>query len=745
MKKNLLIAAIAITALASCSSNDFVGDESPQTSSGNVGAISFTSGTPAITRATGSQAAGLLNNNFVVFGYKTPNAGDPQKVFDNYQVNWVNNTAGTTKSNSANWEYVGYKNLPYGTRTSSNGEFNTDGVATNAGTAGIDQSIKYWDFAASSYDFFAYSLGAGSQSTWAKASAMSTNPNTYSLEGTAAQLRTCYISNKKNVEPSTNQTQVNLEFRSFLSKIELKFYETIPGYSVKSLAFYPSANGEAGTTPYLFASSNDALPTGGKYVVTFDNNGKAILSFDTEAASNTYGSNIEFSSALTGYAARDYREDVAENTYIGRASNSATSTDPISVMPNPQNTNALHLKMDFTLVSRDGSGETINMTGATAVIPAGYAMWQPNYKYTYIFKISDNTNAKTAAITGLYPITLDATVTDAIDGSQETITTVDDPSITTYAKGTMITANNEYLTGANIYIVVNDGTNITAGTNAKLYTAAIALENVQNPRPAAQGITEETVANALAHGGSVTDANGATLTVTAANGLSDISEIAANDAPNGQAITIDGVMFTPAAAGDYVFEYSVTGANYTQEEANAYNANLSGAKTAGDALSTQEAGAYNATLNGALQSGTALLGDQQGTFASTFAWSTSVPLDENSAAAYNALITYGLLDAVLITDVYSNEVYLTQEQIDAATNVVLIQNSQLTEEQAAAFNSLLEGALPVDPTTLDASQAAAYNAKLPGAKSTSDAKIAGTHYKVIKVVAPAQNPEPQNP
>ena len=104
-------------------------------------------------------------------------------------------------------------------------------------------------------------------------------------------------------------------------------------------------------------------------------------------------------------------------------------------MPNPQNTNALHLKMDFTLVSRDGSGETINMTGATAVIPAAYAMWQPNYKYTYIFKISDKTNGRTGVYdptqaddatvnsdpAGLYPITFDAVVVNAEeDGTQET-------------------------------------------------------------------------------------------------------------------------------------------------------------------------------------------------------------------------------------------------------------------------------------------------------------------------------------
>ena len=597
MKKQLFFAALALTALAGCSDDSFVGDQSPQKPIG-AGVISFDMGTPAVTRSTSTEVT-ALNSNFVVFGYKNmPSpATTPQVVFNNYQVNYVTGKANTTVSNTAGWEYVSYKNLPNGVGTNAGV---TAFAATTTGdpnnSAGIEQSIKYWDFSASSYDFFAYSLGAGNSSSWAKASAMSTSPNTYYLEGTAAQLGTCYISNKQNVVPSVSETQVNLEFRSFLSQIELKFYETIPGYSVKSLSFYPSSTGASGAIPYLYASSS-VLPTGGKYTVTFDDDGNAQLSFDTSAGSKTYGSNIAFSSTLKNYGGVDYKE--ASDSYLGRASNDATSTDPISVLPNPQNNQALHLMMDFTLVSRDGSGETINMKGATAVIPAAYAMWKPNYKYTYIFKISDNTNAKTAAITGLYPITLDATVTNAVDGSQETITTVDDPSITTYAKGTMVTTNNEYKTGANIYIVVNDGTALTVSgehINAKLYTAAITLETGGSPRPAAQGITEETVANALAQGGSVVDANGATLAVTAAAGLTADTKILATDAPDGHQIDVNVAKFTPAAKGDYVFEYTVAAVNYTAEEAATYNAGLTGAIASGATLTAEQAGLVNSAL-----------------------------------------------------------------------------------------------------------------------------------------------------
>lgn len=553
MKKNYLLAvALAIMTMASCSDDNYVGDQEALNSSGN-GAIAFNMSTPAVTRApkTGSDAATLLANNFVVFGYKTVSASE-QTVFDNYQVNYVANTANKTESNSANWEYVGYKNLPFGTTTTSGGTLNTDGVAKNASgsSTNVEQSIKYWDFSASKYDFFAYSLGTGepddedadSDPQYAKASQLSNS--TYTLEGNATQLGACYISNKNTLTSlSTSTTEVDLEFRSFLSKVQLGFYEIIPGYSVKEVKFYPSAVGDASTTPSLYAASA-VLPNGGKYTITFDSEGKPQLALAASDPTPTTISKIDFSSTLTNYAAADYKE--ASASYLGRASNAATLTDIINVLPNPTNTNALNLKMDFTLVSRDGTGETINMTGATAVIPAAYAQWKPNYKYTYLFKISDNTDAQSGSITGLYPITLDAIVADAQDGSQETITTVSNPSITTYANGEMVTANDEYLTGANIYVVVDNGTTLTVGTNAKLYTATV-------QDGAAQGITEETVKNALANGTeeptgtwTVTDALGKNLVVTNAAGLSAITSIDANDAPDGHAITVNGAKFTPA-------------------------------------------------------------------------------------------------------------------------------------------------------------------------------------------------------
>ena len=233
----------------------------------------------------------------------------------------------------------------------------------------------------------------------------------------------------------------------------------------------------------------------------------------------------------------DYHEAASAGDFLARESSSATSTSQITALPNSTGA-ALTLKMDYTLVSRDGTGENIQVTGKTATVPAAYTKWKPNYAYTYIFKITDNE---------LVPITLDAIVTDAQDGSQETITTVSTRSITTYAKDAL--ADNEYKVG-NIYVVVGNGETLTltgGDTNAKLYIATI-------EEGAAQGITEETVANALVYGSDVsgskvvTDANGKKLTVTpvASNATDELvacTEIPADDAPGGKAISITGAKF----------------------------------------------------------------------------------------------------------------------------------------------------------------------------------------------------------
>lgn len=90
IKKYIFLAASALT-LASCSSDDFLGD-TPGNVQSNTSAINFDGGTGKITRATlkAEKAAEALNNNYVVFGYKTAKDDTKTTVFDHYTIHWNN-------------------------------------------------------------------------------------------------------------------------------------------------------------------------------------------------------------------------------------------------------------------------------------------------------------------------------------------------------------------------------------------------------------------------------------------------------------------------------------------------------------------------------------------------------------------------------------------------------------------------------------------------------------------------------
>jgi hypothetical protein len=121
--------------------------------------------------------------------------------------------------------------------------------------------------------------------------------------------------------------------------------------------------------------------------------------------------------------------------------------------------------VDYTLQSIDGTQETIKVVGAKAVVPAQYAQWKPGFAYTYLFKISDNTNGYTSGVegdklSGLHSITFEAVTEVDTEHNQETVTTVATPSITTYQNdpAVNVSADNEYTAGTVYAMVMNEGT-----------------------------------------------------------------------------------------------------------------------------------------------------------------------------------------------------------------------------------------------------------------------------------------------
>lgn len=585
MKKNILpppamrkatFLACALFALASCSEEQYVGDENlRQANEMTEKPIVFTSSSANVTRAekTGADAATLLNNKFVVEGTKGSTSVATTVVFDNYNVNWTENTANTTTSNTNNWEYVG---------------LNVNSLASIY-HEGDKQTIKYWDYSQPQYDFIAYSLGNGGATATAITPSTATNSTggAYTIAGTTAQLKTVHIADLVTVKSDNYGAPVELKFRNMAAKVRMGIYETIPGYSVKDVKFYADAN--TGTTSsadnaILFASSS-TLPTSGTYTVYFptvnkssgdegySDNNKAHVTF-TAAASDGNQANQTFGALTANYVVKEKYEDTETDAklYLGKTSNTCTyaGTDPYYQDVLPYETGAaLTLKVDYTLVSTDGTKETINITGATAVVPSIYTQWKPGYAYTYIFKISDNTNGltnpeKTDKV-GIHPITFDAVVVQVEDNVQETVTTVATPSITTYQHDPAVnaSANNEYKAG-DIYVMVMDGgtakTDLNGTTSpakdaAKLYTLSAAATEAE--------VMEALNMQAKVESENITGRN--KLVLTKATISNDITAIPGADGNDVTVAEGSASKFTATANTTYAYVYTVTQKTGTED------------------------------------------------------------------------------------------------------------------------------------------------------------------------------------
>ena len=452
MNKYFLYAA-SVLALASCSSDDFLGENSGNGQNAANSVINFGGETGKITRAAngtsvGASAAKLLGGKFYVLGTKgtLPDYNPTETiVFDNYQVNWKENSAGTTTDNTNDWEYVGV--TPTG--------LNAGGNKITA------QSIKYWDYSQPHYDFIAYSVGDNILATSGDAvegtivgSAIQTpkanaeegkNYFSYSLKGkTIKDLQECYYTDVTPVEKDDYKKPVKFTFKNLTAKVRVAFYETIPGYTVSDIQFYDNANDPRAELTdkdeaYLYTTGGIQLSTNGTINVTYPKVGsknasdpafnKAFVSIVTGTDNTT----TKLGLGTVNYNNGVLNDNAKEANMAGKVENSYFT----AVLP--AEGHALTLRLNYTLTSTDGSNEKIKVYGATAVIPASYTAWQPNHAYTYIFKISDNTNGATSTDTttpdGLFPITFDAVVADVdnVDFSHESITTVATPSVTTYA------------------------------------------------------------------------------------------------------------------------------------------------------------------------------------------------------------------------------------------------------------------------------------------------------------------------
>lgn len=580
MNKYFLYAA-SVLALASCSSDDFLGENSGNGQNATNSVINFGGGTTKTTRATSNSTYNtekLKKNGFWVYGTKhsateDKTAKNDQAVYTNYLLAYTEGTANNTQSNTAGWEYVGVNNEDYRANVTPNVE--------------QAQTIKYWDYSAAAYTFYAATANPEDvkdgkviiKKTLEDADAEGT-VYTKGYEVTLkndADWDQLYFADRKVINKSQDAEhakhdvyggEVNFTFRNALTKVRVAMYEIVPGYSVSIDKFYYTEANEStqktvATDKFTADANNTPLETsteGVKYKVVYYNDTEAdgqlknqpkMLPNATGAGSKKTVFKIGDGETLIG-SADDTKSGTKLSTVITTPTYDTNGGKYTLFMPQADNDKTLNLKLDYTLTSLDGSKEQIHVKGATATIPAKYLCWRPNYAYTYIFKISDNTNGSTGDDkdpAGLYPITFDASVVVTENGNAEFISAMGESTITTFAvKDKLYQHDNaDYKEGSTLYATVVDKNKATVtlkAGNTKVY-------KLTDAAAADTKLSEALVANWIAN--TKTD----NYTEVATDKYSFVGTVPSED---GQTISLGGTAkaleVSDIKAGKYVIEYT---------------------------------------------------------------------------------------------------------------------------------------------------------------------------------------------
>lgn len=298
-----------------------------------------------VTRASGTPLSDKDITRFHVWGYKNTavDYSTYQTVFPGYQVDWQANSAATTTTNTNNWDYIG---------TVAN------------------QYIKYWDWSAKAYRFYAVTGEAASD-----AADLAANPEKYLPNGTSTSFtfqidatsttemdKTPYFSHlwfsNGSTEPSSPYYDkqfgkpVTLEFLKPYARVRFLFTYVYPreGIKLEDITFKPS--------------DGSKIVRKGTFTIIYPLTGTKTQEW-FEMTPDAGGSG-----ALDAFEV-DYDPEDDTKVY------------PADCPGGWYNVLANNTQGSYTLSAK------VSGANKTAVVPADYMQWLPGYSYTYIFKITE--------------------------------------------------------------------------------------------------------------------------------------------------------------------------------------------------------------------------------------------------------------------------------------------------------------------------------------------------------------------
>lgn len=351
-KLSILTISVMTLCLLSCSSSE---QDNPVIPEPQYGSISFGGNSGSwqdapISRA-GETGLETIATSFRVWGYKTTGGNktdgftNPQNVMNGYIVNWKQPKTGETGS----WEYTGIENEELKTT----------------------QTIKYWDYSATSYRYFAFSPANEKVTTTLLSEDGSTANNLNTATQTSFSIPFEY---KENATSSTTpyvsdlwlSDNQNFENRKYGECVKLTFAPIIAKVRFK---FNYLKDTKISITDIVFKNINDKpSPTKGNIIVSYPITGtgtKASYIWKTSETETGTGP-IKFTIPYEEDADLNHQATERKKWYY---------VPPLGDSNTPQGAYII--------------SATIDGKKSTATIPAEYMQWKAGYQYTYIFKITE--------------------------------------------------------------------------------------------------------------------------------------------------------------------------------------------------------------------------------------------------------------------------------------------------------------------------------------------------------------------
>lgn len=319
------------------------GSEDPMAESSEK-VISFCS--DMAEQGQGMTRATSLAKDFTVYGYKYISA-EETPVFTGWKVRY---------EGGDNYNYIGIEG----------------------------QTVRYWDPSATEYRFWA-STGSKwiaseneSQGDWGKTLTISNRPLRIGKTGTVAtdladdvNLYASLVSRTSPIDPST----VNLKFNHTYSQVSMYFYYEIMQMGVAELQIK-----NVQFTPVATAGKADKIYNNGQVIVTYPATGTETVTVNGD--NSDYRTHFDFAvnTALKGEtglgASHAVQAEIADQNKF--------------YYPLPMGDQNPEFELTMDITELDANGNEVQTTRRTAVIPAIYMCWKPNYAYRYFFKITES-------------------------------------------------------------------------------------------------------------------------------------------------------------------------------------------------------------------------------------------------------------------------------------------------------------------------------------------------------------------